>query len=111
MPDSAKKHFKKPECALRYINQIDPPGGSHCERVDVHINEPLTEAEKTTFTTLLHRQHGTEWFGCACWKNGGLCVRISLRVNQHLADARIDLGRHINQVLTDIFKKRFEAVK
>lgn len=106
------KTFKK-KCAFRHISKVDAPEGSLQDRVHLHINQPLTEAEKTRFTNLLHGKHGSDWYGCACWSgaNGGLTVRISFRRSANLTHARMDVGKEVDIVLDEIFSERCKTKK
>jgi hypothetical protein len=107
-PEDYRKVFKKrPTGALRYISRVDEADGTILNRVRLHLNEALTEAEKGRFGHLMHMEH-LEWFGCACWGSNGsnLTVRISIKNNQHLADARQEVGKHADLVLAQIFAER-----
>ncbi|MCU0678806.1 MAG: hypothetical protein MUF19_04515 [Candidatus Pacebacteria bacterium] len=101
-----RKFFKK-RTAYRHISKVEPPDGTRQERIRLFINEPLTEAEKTTFGQRLVQEH-REWFGCACWSHGGLAVRISIKTGntEVLSTARMEVATHVDAVLVDIFATR-----
>jgi hypothetical protein len=107
-PDDYRKVFKpKPRGALRHISLVDEADGTIRDRVRLHLNEMLSEAEKGKFGHLMYLRH-REWFGCACWGSNGsnLTVRISIKKNRHLADARIEVGKHADEILQEILAER-----
>ncbi len=107
-PKDYRKVFKKkPPGALRHISLVDEADGTIRDRVRLHLNEVLSEAEKGLFGHLMYTRH-REWFGCACWGSNGsnLTVRISIKKNEHLADARMEVGKHADEILQEILAKR-----
>ena len=108
LPSDLAKLFKPKPKTLKgclHVNSTEEPPSSEGDRIIVFINEPLTEEEKSIFSNLLRANH-REWFGCACWRENGLAVRISIKTNNHLNDARMDIAKHIDAVLGEIFTNR-----
>ncbi|MFM2423832.1 MAG: hypothetical protein RLZZ70_219 [Candidatus Parcubacteria bacterium] len=107
-PAGFQKVFKqRPRGALHHISLVDQADGTNGDRVRLHLNEELSEAEKSKFGQLMYARH-QELFGCACWGSNSnkLIVRISIRKNKHLADARIEVGKLADQILQEIFSER-----
>lgn len=86
---------------------VNVPETTNGDRVILHLNETLSEREKSEFSNRMHEQH-KEWFGRACWGSGGsnLTVRISIKNNKNLADARMEVGKHADLILQGIFTER-----
>lgn len=104
---SNPQKFFKQKSAFRHLSKVDPPEGSSRDRVSLHLNQPITEKEKTRFTNLLFEAHGTDWYGCACWRGDlGLTVRISFRRKSDLVQAKMDVGKEVDVVLAKIFDER-----
>jgi hypothetical protein len=100
------KLFKN-KSAYRHISKVGEPDGSRRERVRLFLNEGLTDPETITFGQIMFELH-REWFGCACWSQGGLVVRISIKTrdSETLCLARIEVAKHADLVLAKIFAAR-----
>ncbi len=110
-----QKCFKKkpreetPHTALRHISYQEEPYGTLLNHVRLQLNEELFEPEKTEFRARMRAEH-PEWFSRACWGSNGhrLAVRITIKPNEHLADARMEVGKHADLILQEILAKRQE---
>ncbi len=99
---------RKPPSAYRHISLVEAPYGTYLDRVRLRLNQRLITKptdEKELFRRLMFERHD-DWFLCACWDSSDMSLRITLRHNQHLAGARMDVGRHADEILAEIFANR-----
>jgi hypothetical protein len=104
--EMTKRKRQKEAAALRHISLVEPPEGSNGERIGIHLNEPLTEPEKTLWRRFMFNEHD-DWFVRAYWSSD-LRVRITIRTTDSavLALIRPKVGSLVDDTLHYVIQMR-----